>query len=349
LLHDLGDVDATVQARLPWARAFKEGVLPFAAGGVLLVVLVLARYALAGELGTFFFWSVTFNAKNYMGPYKGRILLQMWQWFVHDGRALLCVLLALIVMIVPAAGRLQSVSVRGVLRALRASGFEVVVGLMMLTVLFAAVYPLRIWQHYFVPVWPFVGLLFGIAIEGVVVRQAVRPRLARAAAALLCGGLVAVSGIQRFGEIYLRRSQGEWPDPRRDPACAEIDRIAGPGKDGIFIWGTIGDLYVSCRRRSVSKFTYTTIIAGIIPPFWNQPDPKNIAPGSRETLLAELAAHRPPVIIDFPISPGNAMVNIPELRAVLDERYCRASFKRDLHGRELTFFARRDLPACAGK
>jgi len=252
-------------------------VLPFLAGGAGLVLLVLLRYALAGELRTFFFWSVTVSSQIYMSPYKGHVVQGMVDWFIGEPWAILGAALAFAVAIPPAFGRARGPSPRGLLAGFGQSAFETVVGWMALLLMLAAAIPLRNWPHYFYPVWAFFGLVVGILVERVAVRNASRPGAAQAAVVLFFGALLILSGATRLDKLRRERAAGAWGDPRPDPICAEIDRIAGTGRDPIFIWGMAGDLYITCQRRAASMFTYTTVIAGIVPPFWDEPRANRVA------------------------------------------------------------------------
>jgi hypothetical protein len=268
------------------------------------------------------------------------------EWFMGEAWAIFGTVLALAVAFGPALGRVRHLSARAVLAGFGESAFETVVGLMALLLLLAGAIPLRIWGHYFLPIWVFFGMTVGILIERFAVRGAVQPRLAQAVVVLIFGALLLPSGINRLNKIANDRAHGGWPNPRPDAACAEIDRIAGPGREEIFIWGMAGDLYITCQRRSASMFTYTTVIAGIVPPFWNEPRANRVAPGSREKLLAELTARPPKVIIDDPISiAGTSMVDLPIYADFVKERYCHVSVRGD-RGKTLTFYGRKDLEVC---
>jgi hypothetical protein len=339
------DAPRNPQARRPWLSRLVYGVLPFAAGGLALVLLVLARYWAAGELGSFFFWSTGFNAKVYMAPYHGQILKLLGAWFFDSRWVMTGVGLACFTLLRPLT-LLERASWRELLAAARASGFEIAVALTALLLLTTAAIPLRFWDHYFLPVYPFFGLVLGILVESFLRRGKAVPRLALSAALLVALTLLVVVGGERLRWLRQQRAGGGHPSHRPDPACAEIDRLASPGKTPIFIWGTAGDLYITCQRPSASRFAYTTVLVGIVPPFWN-PDPSRVAPGSRELLLSELTTLRPPVIIDTPISAGAALVDVPMLAAFVEAEYCRASRLRDNRGRPLTFYARKDLGLCA--
>jgi hypothetical protein len=323
--------------------------LPFAAGGLGLVALVLLRYALAGELGTFFFWSVGVGSKIYMAPYKDRVASMVGDWFIGDPWAILGASLALVIAVGASLSRVTELSLKGLLAGFGAAGFETGVGLTGVVLMFAAAMPLRIWPHYFVPVWAFLGLILGVLIERIAVRGAPSPRLGQAAVVLIVGSLLTVSAVNRISQLTREYASGAWHSPRPDPACAAIDRIAGPGREEIFIWGVAGDLYVTCQRRCSSMYTHTTLIMGMAPPFWNV-DLARVPPGAREKLLSDLTTKPPKVIVDHAIdAAGTRMIDVPMYAAFVNQRYCQVQMVSDRKGRPLTLYARRDLEACRGR
>lgn len=333
----------------PWRSVLTGWAFPFLAGGAGLVLAVLLRYALAGELGTFFFWSTGVSAKIYMSPFKGQVMKLMSAWFIREPWAILGTALALTVAFGSAFGRKTDLSPRGLLAGFGQAAFETAVGLMAMVLLVAAALPLRIWGHYFVPVWPFFGMTLGILVERFAVRETAAPRAAQTIVVLAFGGLLAATGVDHLDSLARQRAAGGWPNPRPNPVCAEIDRIAGHGREEVFISGLAGDLYITCRRRSTSMHTTTILVMGIVPPLWNQPSLAYVPPGSREKLLAELTARPPKVIIDHAISvTGTAMIDIPIYASFINDRYCRLSVMND-RGRTLTLFGRKDVPACEGR
>ena len=332
-----------------WRPILVSWALPFAAGGVGLVALVLLRYALAGELGTFFYWSIEVGSKSYMAPFQGRVVAMVTSRLMGDPWAILGASLALVIAVGVSLSRVTELSLKGLLVGFGSAAFETGVGLTGIVVMIAAAMPLRDWPHYFVPVWPFLGLILGILIERVAVRGAPSPRLGQAAVVLIVGTLLTLSAVTRLNQDERAYARGERRNPRPDPACAAINRIAGPGREEIFIWGIAGDLYITCQRRCASMYTHTTLIMGMSPPFWNV-DLSRIPEGAREKLLADLTAKPPKVIIDHLIEdPGTRMVDLPIYARFVNERYCLAELTTDRKGRPLTLYARRDLEACRGR
>ena len=329
----------------PWTTIVMRRLLPFGAGGLALVALVLLRYAAAGEFKTFVFWSTTFGAKVYMQPFEGRVTELMSQWFFGEPWAIFGVALALTVALGRPFAAIKAPSLAAVRLGLPDSAFELTVGLMAVTSLASAALPLRIWPHYFMPVYPFFGLVVGTLVERLLRRGGGVPWFAQSAAVVVLGGSLIASATTRLHSLRQERARGSWGNPRPDPVCTEIDRIAGPGRDPIFVWGTAGDLYITCQRPSVTMFTSTMIIAGIVPPSWT-PEPSRVAPGIHDILLRELSTHPPPVLLDHPMSPGASMMDFGFLSNFVKQRYCRLGKVTDKRGVLLTFYARKDLQAC---
>ena len=320
-------------------RALRHALLPFIAGGLGLVALLALRYALAGELGSVLYWAFGYNARVYLEPYQGRVVSTMLDWFYGQPYAAVPLGMAVAVGVGRRLSRPPAI-------------FETTVALAAVTQLVASAYGLRGWPHYFIPIWPWIGLLFGVCLELVLRRDdETTPLRSQIAVAAVVGGMLVFTGGGRLVSLFEQRAQGWHRNPRPEPLCAEIDRIAGPGRTPVFMWGSLGDLYITCQRPSASFFTYTFAVAGVMPPFWGESTLARTAPGSREKVIAELTANPPPVILDAPlyapVSPFT-MMSFPIFATFVNERYCRASVTRDsLKGREITIYARKDLPACA--
>ncbi len=339
LNSEAGTNGATLWHRIRGTAAFWFGV-----GGLTLVGAVLLRYVVAGELSTLLYWSTGFNAKSYLAPYQGRILSTLNAWLWGSAWPMAAVVVCASLLLRPLAFT-EELSLRHFWRALRQCSFEVAVAGVALALLLAGALGMRFWDHYFFPVHPFMGLAFGCLLELTLRRSGKVPFVLAALVPCLATLVLWRASDQRLRQLSQERAQGSWQGHRPDPACAEIDRLAGAGGEGIFIWGMVGDLYITCQRPSISMFTYTTVLSGIIPPFW-APNPAYVAPGSREILLRELQEARPPVIIDAPMAVGAGLWDIPELTPFVRDNYCKSSTLRDKRQRPLTFYARKDLDAC---
>jgi hypothetical protein len=293
------------------------------------------------------YWSLTYNSQIYMQPYRnvGRAVAL---WFIAQPVAMVSSVLALAVALTRPVAMLHERSAAGIIQAYARAGFEVTAALVGLTMLLAAALPLRFWPHYFLPVYPFFGIALGVVLELLVRRTdggLTWARQAPLAAALVA--LLSSACVQRLVVLRQQRIHGGWLSPRPDPICAHIDRYSRAGEP-IFIWGFDGDLYVTCRRPPASRYVYLTMVAGVVPPFWNQPHPARVAPGTRQILLRDLEESRPAVIVDVPID-GFAMSAVPELAALLDREYCALPGVTGNRGRAPRFYGRKDRDLCDAK
>jgi hypothetical protein len=345
LAHSWGEAEARVPAS-DWRRwsPLTHRLVPFAAGGLALVGLVLLRYAVVGKLHDFFYWSLTFGTQMYMQPFEGKVLEGMQRWFLGEPWAVLGVALALTVAFGRPLAALRF-SGPGLRAGLRSTAFELGVGLTAICSLIGSALPQRFWPHYFMPVYPFFGLSLGLLIERALRRGARVPWPAQSLVLVVFGGFLLSSALTRLNKWQKERAHGSWANPRPDPVCTEIDRVAGANKQPIFVWGTAGDLYITCQRAPVSMFTATMTIAGIVPPSWT-PTPALVAPGIQDILRDELESRKPVVILDHSMAPGARMQDFPIFSQILDLNYCRLSTIDDLRGRAMTLYARNDLPAC---
>ena len=279
-----------------------------------------------------------------MLPYRGRYWHVLGAWLFAHPYAILTPVLIGGLLFARLASLAPSRSARGLAQAYARAGFEVTAALTGLALFATALLPARFWWHYFMPTWPWLGLVVGVLVE-LLVRRGAGPTPGKQAVVATAGVMLIIAlGGRRLGTINHARASGTWGDPRPDPICAHIDTHAPPG-ESIFVWGFDADLYITCRRKPAARFTYLTLVAGIVPPFWKSPKPEQVARGSRELLLADLEQSRPAVILDLPIH-GFSMARVPELRALLARDYCPLPAVTGKGGRQPRFFGRRDLGGC---
>jgi hypothetical protein len=325
-------------------------VLAFLGGFAAPIAIVLARYALARELGTFWYWFYTYNAKIYMAPYRdvpfrdslrGFLFAQPWFYFVVAA-------LSTWGLARPVA-EIQRFP-RDLFRAYAATGLEVTLSLLTLIVFFALASPKRFWPPYFILVYPFVAMNVGLRAAIMFDRARGRPA-AKFAGALVLGALVsgwvAYPARERMLSLFNDRRAGKWVAARPEPICDELDKYSGPD-DSLFVWGFDGDYYVTCHRHPATRFTYLTLVAGTVPPFWNTIKPEWVARHAVEDLLADLEKSRPPVVLN---SPGTmhdvSMSVVPKVHNWVRERYCQLSDISSKNGRRAQLWVRRDLVQCA--
>lgn len=299
--------------------------LAFAAGALAPVLAVVARYAAAGELGTFWYWLYTYNADVYMHPFPWASRVVAWRRFVGEHLAVAVTATAAIVW---GASRplLGARGVRDLARAYDEQGFVATVALGAAAALVAALAPMRFFFHYFVQVVPWLGLLAGLLLEHASEGRGRRQLLDRAAMLGSIGLVIAFAWHQQGKD--LRRDAGR-PNVLRDGnpprVCAEIQAHSRPG-DRLFVWGFHPELYVACKRDAASRYVFTSMVAGFVPFIPQDPrvEESLVVPGSREALIADLDRSQPPVLVDAPTTlGGRSMMRSALLARYVRERYCR--------------------------
>jgi hypothetical protein len=318
--------------------------LVFMGGWLVAFLALVVWYAAHGALRELVYWGITYNSAIYMQPYR-KIGRTIWLWFLGRADVLLGLLLGVLVAVARPLALVEQRSLRGFVTAYARGGFEITAGLVGVLLLLTAALPVRFWHHYFLPVFPFLGVVLGVVIELLAGgdRAPLSPARQAPLAILIIAVLLAGGG-QRFAELRQQRSQGGWESPRPDPICAHIDKYAKPD-EAIFIWGFDGDLYITCRRRPAARYTYLTMVAGVVPPVWNEARPERVALGVRDILRADLERSKPPVIVDVPLV-GFPMDRVPELAALLARDYCPLPTVTGKRGRAPRFYGRRDRGLC---
>jgi 4-amino-4-deoxy-L-arabinose transferase-like glycosyltransferase len=315
----------------------------FIAGWGLPFLALLLWYAAHGALHELVYWSLTYNTNVYMQPYSD-VWRAVGNWFLDQPYVLVGVALTAMVAVARPLSRVDSWTPRGLARAYAATGFETTAALMGLLLLLTAALPLRFWPHYFIPVYPFLGIALGVLVEQLVGGPE-QPLARQLPVGLVAAALLIICGSQRLADLQQQRARGGWGNPRPDAICAEVDKYARP-REPIFVWGFDGDLYITCRHPAAARFTYVTMVAGVVPPFWTDRRPARVAPGARATLRRDLEQSRPPVILDVPLY-GFSMTAVPELKELLDRDYCPLPGVKGNGGRAPQFFGRRDRGLCA--
>jgi hypothetical protein len=337
-------------------RSFSARVrelLPFAFGWILPLYFMLVAYGAAGALGEFVYRFVTYNTEVYMGvitdTYRSTIIRE-WLFgrpprftavtFVGSGCAFVLYLNTLVD--------------RSRKQGLRAALFSTDVIVLAFAQLFLAyasgISQSRFWNHHFAAAMPWVGLLVGLAVGAFVTRVDRRGLSAYSAAGVWLLTAATLWSLATAGkETWKREKQrrkGAWIRASEDPLCREIGKRTDP-KDTIFVWGFDGDLYVSCARYPASRFVYTTLIAGIVPPFWKVRRPDRVARDAPAQAASDIAKARPALILDLPAKlKGVGIKKIPELRAQVRRDYCKLGKFTGLHGRRATFYGRKDRGFC---
>jgi hypothetical protein len=312
--------------------------------------IIVGRYAIAGELGTFWYWFYTYNAQIYMEPFRNTpyteelghfIRRQPW---VSGAIAILCA--SSLVRPVLELERFP----KGFAAAWARVGLEVTTALVVLVTFFAISTPKRYWLPYFVVLFPFIALLLGTRAEALCAR-AQNATVARITAPLVLGTLLTVFiGIHanlRMREMVWQRRSGMWQPGLPETMCDLVWKHSGPG-DSLFVWGFDSDLNVSCKRHVATRYTYSTLVAGTVPPFFADVKLHRVARGAREHTIEDLNRSRPNLILDMTDRMrGVSLRVVPELARYVDTEYCRLPDRKTKGGRPAAVYLRRDLPGCA--
>jgi hypothetical protein len=325
-------------------------VLALVGGWLLPCALVVLLYAAKGQLGTFYYWFYRYNVDVYMAPYKGtRVPKALYRWARDHGYLSFAMVLLLTSVASQHLAPVLAVS-RDVAKVYARRGFELTVLLQALLSLAIGFSTLRFWPQYFLPPVPWFGLLVGLSLEHSLNRGPHEPRPAHPPWApllttTLCLGAFAVCMLEQglYG-LATERENGSFVDARPERLCAEIDRLAPAGAP-IYIWGFDAEYYVTCRRQAVSRYAYSTLVSGQVPPDWSI-HLEWSARDSIEILLSELRAADPPLILDSPQRMhGVSMTQIEPLNAYLREGYCDTGVIRSNDGRRMSAWQRLDLCA----
>jgi hypothetical protein len=314
-------------------------------------LFVLGVYVIAGAWDDLVYRFFTYNSRVYMAPYAdaslGRAILH---WF--DGERERPVALFWLVAMLALGGYLGflvAALLRGEMRRTLLRTDVVAITLTQAAIGFASgMVQMRFWNHHFAAAVPWVGLLAGLAFEELAARARPRRRTAvQVAAVSACVVLLlGTVGVETWKRELRRRGGLLWQRSSHEPLCEVIHRYAGP-RDPIFVWGFDGDLYVSCAREPASRYVFTTLVAGIVPPFWSERRSESVARDAPRDTALDLARARPPLIVDVTANMGGTSVrDIPELDAIVARDYCWRETATGWRGRKATFYARRDRGWC---
>jgi hypothetical protein len=323
-------------------------VAALAIGWVVPPALVVLLYVAKGHWSTFYYWFYQYNVDVYMAPFRGvPVGKTLYHWARDYGYLSFAMVLLLTGVASQYAAPLLS-SKNPLAKTYARHGFELTVLLQALLGLALGFSTLRFWPQYFLPPVPWFALLVGLSLEHSLGKSPYQTRPANESwlpllvTTLGLGGFAV--GMLEQGMYTLARSRenGQFIDARPERLCTDIDRLAPAGKP-IYIWGFDAEYYVTCQRHPVSRYVYSTLIAGQVPPDWSI-HPEWSARNSVETLLSELEAADPPLILDSPQrAHGVSMTQIEPLNAYLREHYCDTGVVHTNDGRRMNAWQRRDL------
>lgn len=321
--------------------------LAFAIGVIVPLVALVARYAMAGEVGTLYYYLITYNTRIYLGA------LLSFQPLRDAADALgthfyeVTALAPLVAWVIVAPFR-DVRTFRDLPRLYAENGFDVTVGVAALVSPFAADSSLRNLPHYYVLVVPWAGLLLGIAVE-----RGLRdvPRgsflfIARTVVLLPLALVMAFTMHHRL-EWLKKEPSIRWRFATHGGAVCRFLNEHTKSDDSVFIWGFWPVPYVACNRRPASRYVYTTFVAGYVPFVDDSPanDRARVVPDSPRILRNELTREPPAAIIDAPLSLGGRSLGRSEfLSHFVKEGYCKVDV--DLGQYAARAWVRRGLPGC---
>jgi hypothetical protein len=259
------------------------------------IAIVIGRYVMAGETNAFAYWFYVYNHKIYMEPYLGTKLTDELVGLTDEHT-----LLALAIFVIVVWGTIAPLArktwwpPRELLRAYASAGFELTVSEQFVVAMVPAILAMRYWPHYFITALPWAGFVIGLALERLL------GRVTRLEPAVALG--IGTSALAGYLHVSLTKRVAGLKFPREDePICRAIDIDSTPD-ESIFIWGFDGDLIVRCRRHAATRFVFSTMVAGIVPPFWHEARPQRIAPGAPVQLVKDLETDQPRLIVDSPLT-----------------------------------------------
>jgi hypothetical protein len=319
----------TAWGRPGLARRERLGLVGAYCGGALFVLgVVVARYAAVGEVKTLIYYTLQYNADVYLAPFNHQARVDHYIWWFDNHAVLFGILgpLAMWATLRP----LARAPLRDLPRAYDEDGFVPTVGISALALAVVCNASLRDFTHYYLQAVPWLGLLLGVVVDHAL--AATRPslragvvRLMIAAPVMLLLDVTVAHRVTHYADDIAHKRG--FVEMRDSPICNYVRSKSKPD-EALFIWGFDPKYYTSCERRPASRYVFTTFVAGYVPWFDNATKAEEEAravPNSRELLIEDLEASRPPVILDMPTSMGNrSMRRYPKLLAYLTAHYCSA-------------------------
>jgi hypothetical protein len=294
--------------------------LAFCAGFAIPLGLVFSLYAVRGQWAPLVYWSYSYNVEIFMQPFRrSSFVHEFLNWVWGQGSLAILGFSAFALSCAASASRvLGDRWDRMSDREIAAAVGEGLAAVQAVVVLIAAAAAIRFWPHYFLVVFPWVGLVVGFRVNRSIEAGS---RLGwvpcAAVGAVLVAATAAAAGRRHdlwSHDIRVPFAAGH------DPVCQLVDARSRP-EDRIFVWGFDADIYVNCRRKSASRYLFLSPVAGVVAPFWNDRRNERKAPQATAELVRDLNASRPELVLDPALHLGS-ILEIPELRAWLAEQYC---------------------------
>jgi hypothetical protein len=297
----------------------------FVGGWLLVALLCISPYVVTGHLDDFWYNFYRYNTEIFLAPYKSMSLQrELAGWFMDNAFPVGTLFMIGGLAATQMLRHLHGFRRPAWTRALQDKAFELVVLALFLMFLWAMIIQMKWWHHQMVAMIPFLGLLFGMRVETALQSGS---RLGRTVTMLaqtmfaLC--FLFISFDAKMLRLQRERVAGLWTNALPDAICELIHRHSAPD-DSIYVWGFDGDVYVTCSRRPATRYVYSTMVAGIVPPFWNEWRPDRVARHARENTVEDLETNRPKIFVDMPMKLGNlSMLVVPEIREYIQKHhYC---------------------------
>ena len=314
-------------------------------GWGLVAGFVVGVYALAGELHDFWYWFYRFNREVYMGPFdSARAQQVLGSWLHAHGWLSLGLVLLILQSVTRCLTQLGAAKKQGAAPRAHAL-FELMIASQLLIAVLASLAPLRFFSQYFLPPLPWAMLLLGLKLDAAT--QSWRPTRASAwsclmLSALCCGGasFLLAAELKQWQQL---KQAGRWASAYPEPTCQELDEYTRPG-DALFIWGFDSDIYITCERRSASRYLYSTMVQGVVVPFWQEAQPQWVAENARENLLKELETGPVPLLLESPTKTrGSSLLQVSWLRDYVRQHYERLGEFLTKDGRVMKRWVRKGL------
>jgi 4-amino-4-deoxy-L-arabinose transferase-like glycosyltransferase len=316
-------VTAAAVARTEWRpRARAQWVLLFASGLCLPFCIICIRYAVAGELSTFWYYFVTYNRDVYMAPYRDSSVFERLGTSVAPSLPIASLMAALAVGFTSNLFRRRAA--RGkIADSIDNNGFALTLILQTVLVGLTVNAPMRGFGHYLLSLFPWTGLLAGHLLERTVFR-ATRHMLPATLMLIVLASAAQWGWSHQYGPRLSHSKQ--WPpvNSHDTPLCQYLHARTDDW-DPVFVWGFYAEPYVSCRVSPATRYVYTTFNAGVVPWAESTLEEENdrAVSGSRTILLRELELSKPKIIVDAKGSlMGRSIRRYRELASYLDEHYC---------------------------
>jgi hypothetical protein len=344
-------IACTVRAAPELSERERKGIpLAFAAGVVTPILALVARYAVAGELATLYYYLVTYNTQVYLPSFLALPAVSAPVDALHSHAYVLLALAPLVswAIFAPFSGVRRW---KDVAPSYAEHGFETTVGIAALVMPFAADASLRDFEHYYVQAIPYVGFLLGVVVERLLGEHdaavsSVHGLVRRTVVLLPLVAVVEIGWEHRVRAFPFDPSMPSRFTTQDSPVCRFLAKHTGPD-DAIFVWGFYPEPYTACNRRPASRYVYTTFVSGFVPHVIDSPknDAARVAPGSHRILEEELIRERPAAIIDAPYTLGlRSLRDDAFLRHLVDTSYCPQ--KVDLKQPGMRVWIRAGLPGC---